>query len=254
MGQPVTGAAAIALIAMALGLVRRPSPATTRLRVLRGRLERGGLPRLPIPTRPFGVLAPALCGAVVVAAWSRFGFRVAIPVLPAVAGAVAAATAGVVLSNAAADRGRSRAAAELVETVGILAADLRAGQQPAEALAALDGDLAARHRAVRAVWAVSERSGAPAAAVLDRVEQDLRAREAQHREIAAQLAGARSTAGLLAVLPVLGIGLGAAMGARPLTLLLGEPRGQLALVVGVALEALGVLWTARIVAAAQGTQ
>jgi tight adherence protein B len=253
MGQPVTGAA-VALIAMAVGLVRRPSPATTRLRVLRGRLGRGGVPRLSVPTRSFGVLAPALCGAVVVAAWSRFGFGVAIPVLPAVAGAVAAATAGVVLSNAAADRGRRRAAAELVETVGTLAADLRAGQQPAEALAALDGDVVARHRAVLAVWAVSERSGAPAAAVLDRVEQDLRAREAQHREIAAQLAGARSTAGLLAVLPVLGIGLGAAMGARPLTLLLGEPRGQLALVVGVVLEALGVLWTARIVAAAQGAR
>ena len=101
---------------------------------------------------------------------------------------------------------------------------------------------------------MSERSGAPAAAVLDRVEHDLRAREAQHREIAAQLAGARSTAGLLAVLPVLGIGLGAAMGARPLAILLGEPRGQLALVVGVVLEASGVLWTARIVTAAQGTR
>jgi tight adherence protein B len=249
----VTGAA-VALIAIALGLVRRPSPVTTRLRVLRGRLAYSGLPRLSLPTRSFGVLAPSLCGAVAVAAWARFGFGVAFPVLPAVAGAVAAATAGVVLSNSAADRGRRRAMAELVESVGALAADLRAGQQPAEALAALGDDLIARHRAVRAVWAVSECSGAPAAAVLDRVEQDLRAREAQHCEVGAQLAGARSTAGLLAVLPVLGIGLGAAMGARPLTILLGEPRGQLALVVGVVLEASGVLWTARIVTAAQGTR
>jgi tight adherence protein B len=41
------------------------------------------------------------------------------------------------------------------------------------------------------------------------------------------------------------------MGAHPLTVLLAEPRGQLALVVGVTLETVGVLWTARIVKAAE---
>lgn len=240
---------AVAVLAVAVALVRPPSPATTRLRVLRGRTG----PRRPsLPAIRVGLVLPALCGAFALGAWSRFGYGTALPVLPAAAGAIAAATATVVLSRAAVDRGRRRLAGRLVESVGTLAADLRAGQQPAEALAALDGGPATRHRAVRAVWAVSERSGAPAASVLDRVEQDLRAREAQHREVAAQLAGARSTAGLLAILPVLGIGLGAAMGARPMTVLLGEPRGQLALAVGVILEALGVLWTARIVAAAQG--
>ena len=240
---------AVALLAVALGLVPPPSPATARLRVLRGRT---GVRRPSLPALRVGVVLPALCGAVTLGAWSRIGFGIAVPVLPATAGAVAAATAAVVLSRAATDRGRRRVDGRLVESVGTLAADLRAGQQPTEALAASDGGPAARQRAVRAVWAVSERSGAPAAAVLDRVEQDLRARAAQHREIAAQLAGARSTAGLLAILPLLGIGLGAAMGARPLAVLLGQPRGQLALVVGVALEALGVLWTARIVAGAQG--
>ncbi len=239
----------LALLAAAVTLVRPPSPVTTRLRVLRGRTT---IRRLTLPATRIGVVLPAACGAVGLAVWSRFGFGTAVPVLPAAAGAVAAATAAVVLSRSAAERGRRRLAGRLVESVGTLAADLRAGQQPAEALAALEGGPATRHRAVGAVWAVSERSGAPAAAVLDRVEQDLRAREAQHREIAAQLAGARSTAGLLAILPVLGIGLGAAMGARPLTVLLGDARGQLALVVGVVLEALGVLWTARIVSAAQG--
>ena len=103
-----------------------------------------------------------------------------------------------------------------------------------------------------AVWTVSERSGAPAAAVLDRVEQDLRTAERQRREVAAQLAGARSTAALLAVLPLLGIGLGAAMGAQPLHVLFGTGRGQVALLVGAGLDALGLLWTARIVAAAGG--
>lgn len=240
---------AVALLAVALALVPPPSPATARLRVLRGRT---GVRHASLPALQVGVVLPALGGAVTLGAWSRVGFGTAVPVLPATAGAVAAATAAAVLSRAMAERGRRRVDGRLVESVGTLAADLRAGQQPTEALAALDGGPAARQRAVRAVWAVSERSGAPAAAVLDRVEQDLRARQAQHREIAAQLAGARSTAGLLAILPLLGIGLGAAMGARPLAVLLGQPRGQLTLVVGVALEALGVLWTARIVAGAQG--
>jgi tight adherence protein B len=70
--------------------------------------------------------------------------------------------------------------------------------------------------------------------------------------VAAQLAGARSTAALLAVLPLLGIGLGAAMGARPLHVLLGTERGQVAMLVGAGLDALGLLWTARIVKAAGG--
>jgi tight adherence protein B len=248
MERAVTGAG-VALVATAVALVRPPSPVRMRLRALCGPLEQVGPARRSFPE--VGVLAPALCGAVVLAAWSRFGFGTAVPVLPAVAGAVGAAIAGVVLSRGALDRRRRRLAARLVESVGTLAADLRAGQQPAEALAALGDGAATQHRAIRAVWAVSERSGAPAAAVLDRVEQDLRARQAQHHEIAAQLAGARSTTGLLAILPVLGIGLGTAMGARPLTVLLGEPRGQLALLVGVVLEACGVLWTARIVAGAQ---
>lgn len=241
----------IAMVAAAIGLVPPPSPETARLRALRGRTGARDL-RRSVPR--VGIVLPALCGAVTLAGWSRLGFGTAVPVLPATAGAVAAATAAVVLSRGAAERGRRRQAGRLVESVGTLAADLRAGQQPAEALAALDGGPATRHRAIGAVWAVSERSGAPAAAVLDRVEQDLRAREAQHREIAAQLAGARSTAGLLAILPVLGISLGAAMGAHPLSVLLGQPRGQLALVVGVVLEALGVLWTARIVAGAAGAR
>jgi tight adherence protein B len=221
---------------------------------LHRRIEQVGIRRPALPTARVGVLVPALCGAVAVAAWARIGFGATVPVLPAVAGCIAATTASVVLSTGAADRSDRRAAATLVDSIGIVAADLRAGQQPAEALNALNTDVIARHRAVIAVWTVSERSGAPVAAVLDRVEQDLRARQAQTREVAAQLAGARSTAGLLAILPVLGIGLGAATGARPLTVLLGEPRGQLALVVGVVLEALGVLWTSRIVATAQGSR
>ena len=56
---------------------------------------------------------------------------------------------------------------------------------------------------------------------------------------------------LLAGLPVLGIGLGAGMGADPLRVLIGTVPGQLALLTGVGLEALGVLWTSRVITKAQ---
>jgi tight adherence protein B len=240
---------AFAALAVAVGLVRRPSPATARLRTLHGQLPLPKFDRSQLPTTRVGAVVAALSGGAVLGGSAWLGFDAAFPLLPAVAGAVAGATAAAALGRAAGDRARRRADAHLVEAIGSLAADLRAGQQPAEALERITGP-ARQHRAVAAVWTVSQRSGAPAAAVLDRVEQDLRARQEQRREVAAALAGARSTGTLLAVLPLLGIGLGAGMGARPLTVLLAQPRGQLVLIVGVLLEALGLLWTSRIVAAA----
>jgi len=44
--------------------------------------------------------------------------------------------------------------------------------------------------------------------------------------------------------------LGTAMGARPLALLFGPPAGQALLGAGVLLDALGLMWTARLVARA----
>ena len=247
----MTGAA-VAVLALVAGLVRGPSPATARLRTLPGRAPRLPLHRPTVPSTRTGVAVAAISGAAAVGAWAWLGYGVTVPVLPAIAGAVAGATAAAAMRRAVADRARRRAEGAVAEAIGSLAADLRAGQQPAEALAAVAGPVT-RHRAVGAVWAVSERSGAPAAAVLDRIEQDLRSQQDQRREVAAALAGARSTGTMLAVLPLLGIGLGAGMGAHPITVLLARPRGQVALVAGVVLEALGVLWTSRIIASAQDT-
>jgi tight adherence protein B len=241
---------AVAALAVVAGLVRSPSLAAARLRTLQGRVPDLTLRRPTAPGTGAGVAVAAIGGGAGLGGWAWLGCGVTVPVLPTIAGAVAGATAAAALGRTAGDRARHRADAALTEAVGSLAADLRAGQRPAVALAALAGP-ATGHRAVDAVWAVSERSGAPAAAVLDRVEQDLRARQDQRREVAAALAGARSTGTLLAVLPLLGIGLGAGMGAHPVTVLLAQPRGQVALVAGVVLEALGVLWTSRIIASAE---
>jgi tight adherence protein B len=246
-------AMAMTVLAVMAGLVRGPSPAIARLRTLHGAVPRLALRRPAVPSTRAGVAVAAISGGAVVGAWAFLGYGVTVPVLPAIAGASTGATAAAALGRAAADRARRRVDAALTEAVGSLAADLRAGQQPAEAIAAVTGP-ATRHRTVGAVWSVSERSGAPAAAVLERVQQDLRAREDQRREVAAALAGARSTGTLLAVLPLLGIGLGAGMGAHPITVLLAQKQGQVALVAGVTLEALGVLWTSRIIASAQDTR
>jgi tight adherence protein B len=243
---------AVAAAAVALGLVRRPSPVVARLRTLQARVPLWAIRRPMLRGRMVAGVT-AIGGGVALGGWAWLGFGAAMPLLPAVAGGIAAATSAAALGRAATDRARRRADAALAESVGSLAAELRAGQQPAAALAALAGP-AAQHRAVVAVWTVSERSGAPAAAVLDRVEQDLRAREGQRREVTAALAGARSTGTLLAVLPLLGIGLGAGMGAHPLTVLLAQPGGQVTLAAGVVLEALGVLWTSRIIAAAEDSR
>jgi len=247
---------ALLLLALALVVVPTPSPAAARLGALRCRppSRRRRLPGLPA-LRTAGIAVAAVGFAAAFAAAGHLAD--ASPTLPAAAGAIVGGTAGLGALAAAGRRQRARRDALLVESVGALAADLRAGQHPDAALttSALSDRAATGvggSPQIAAVWAVSDRSGAPVANVLDRVEQDLRARVRQRREVASQLAGARSTAVLLAVLPLVGIGLGAAMGARPLAVLFGTSRGQLALVVGVGLDALGVLWTARIVANAGG--
>lgn len=173
---------------------------------------------------------------------------------------------------------RSRAArrrAAVVELCTALAAELRAGAMPADAIeraassvpdtcdeaaavARLGGDVAAALVAgslrpgagglarLAAVWSVSHDAGAGLADGCQRIADWLRDDEAIRREVAAQLAGARTSARLLAGLPVLGLALGAGIGARPLDVLLGTPYGLGCLAGGVALNALGLWWTARL--------
>ena len=69
----------------------------------------------------------------------------------------------------------------------------------------------------------AEESGAAFAALTERLADSLRADEAIHRQTEASLAGARSTARILAALPVFGIALGYALGAHPLTFLTATP-------------------------------
>ncbi|MFJ9153759.1 type II secretion system F family protein [Streptomyces sp. NPDC102270] len=102
-----------------------------------------------------------------------------------------------------------------------------------------------------ACWRVAVDQGAKLAAGLDRLEGALRAERDQRADLRAQLAGARSTAWMLAALPVLGLSLGAALGADPLHVLLHTGAGLGCLLVGGLLEGVGMWWATRIVRGAE---
>lgn len=100
-------------------------------------------------------------------------------------------------------------------------------------------------------WQLTTELGVPIGSVLARVDDDVHARRTQRRAVAAALAGPRSSAALLAGLPVLGVLLGVAMGARPLHVLFDTAAGRLLLCAGVLLDALGVTWTTALISSAE---
>jgi tight adherence protein B len=206
-------------------------------------------------------------------------------VLPVLVGA-----AGVPLLRRARLAGEARRARErredaVIALCGALAGEVRAGRQPGEALlcaaresdglgeaqavvlaaARFGGDVpgaltgAARQpgaeglSGLAACWRVAVDQGAGLAAGLDRLEEALRAQRDQRCDLRAQLAGARSTAVMLAGLPVLGLALGTALGADPLHVLLHTGAGLGCLLAGGVLESLGLWWALRIVRRAETT-
>ncbi|MFE6065938.1 type II secretion system F family protein [Streptomyces sp. NPDC056525] len=199
--------------------------------------------------------------------------------LPLVLGVVAVPVVGRRLREAGRRREREARAERVVALCGAVVGELRAGWQPAQALSfgaretgALGDEEAAVLAAARfggnvpealrraagqdgadglagmaACWQVAVDGGAGLAAGLDRLEAALRDHREQRERLRAELAGAWATVAVLAVLPLAGVALGAALGADPLRVLLHTPAGLGCLVVGGALEAAGLWWAARIV-------
>jgi tight adherence protein B len=221
-------------------------------------------------------LSRRLVFGVVAAVAAVAAFAVSLPV--GAATAAATGTVGALALRMLARRRQTITDTALIAALQLLSAELAAGSSSASALgaaadlpgpwqhgfavaaeaaaggddpmAALRAHTVPRHPGADALieaWVVAERTGAPLAGVMSRVEADLRARCDQSRQVAVAVAGARSSAALLAGLPVLGIGLGAALGARPLQLLFGSTPGQIVLAAGVLLDVLGVVWTVRII-------
>jgi tight adherence protein B len=204
-------------------------------------------------------------------------------VLPVAAGAVGVPLLSRVRRAGARRRARERRGDAVIALCASLAGEVRAGRQPGEALlvAARDsgglggaqagvlaaarfggdvpGALAAAARrpgaegllGLAACWRVAVDQGAGLADGLDRLEGALRAERDQRADLRAQLAGPRSTAVMLAGLPVLGLLLGAALGADPLHVLLHTGAGLGCLVAGAVLEGAGLWWALRVVKGAE---
>lgn len=204
-------------------------------------------------------------------------------VLPVIAGVAAVPVVRRWLRRRELRKEWERRAEGVVDLCGAVVGELRAGQEPGQALlVAVHGtgalgaagpvvSAAARFggdvpralgqaacepgleglAGVAACWRVAADGGAGLAAGLDRLEGALRAERRRREELRAQLAGAWSTVVVLALLPALGLGLGAALGADPLGVLLHSPVGLACLVAGASLEATGLVWAARIVRKAE---
>ncbi|GAA2056976.1 type II secretion system F family protein [Williamsia deligens] len=122
------------------------------------------------------------------------------------------------------------------------------GGDVAAGLDAVDGAASQTWSRIAVAWRTADHHGLPMADLLQSVREDLVARRRFAERTRAALAGARATAIVLAGLPVLGIGLGQAMGAGPVAILLGGGLGGILLVVGVVLVVTGLWWTERITA------
>jgi tight adherence protein B len=172
------------------------------------------------------------------------------------------------------------------EAMAVLAAELRAGRPPAVALAGAaqvaQGPTAAAlseaagavrmgapatqpllgHAAQSAVpdllrglavcWEVCHGAGGSLAAAVERLEETLRVEAAVRDELESELAAPRSTAALIAFMPLFSLLLGVGLGGDPFHVLLHTPVGWGCLLVGIGLELAGTAWTAAIVRAAGG--
>ncbi len=265
-------------LAGGLAVARDPGARRARALMQRGR-EARWVPTAGVMLRSFLVGRREWLCAPVAALLAVLGESV----LPLLAGAVAVPLVRRWLQRRARGRERERVADAVTSLCGSVVGELRAGREPGEALRAavrstgalgtaesavlaaarFGGDVpgALRQAAdgpgldglagMAACWRVAVDGGAGLAAGLARLESALRGERRRREELRAQLAGAWSTVAVLALLPVVGLGLGAALGADPLEVLLHSPGGLVCLFTGGLLEAAGLFWAARIVRAGE---
>ena len=261
-----------ALLAAAVALYPLPTAAVARVRRLVV-TDSADAPAVPLASR-WSVRVDARTAIILTAGGA--GLAVAALRGPAlgIATAVLVTALAVVLRGRLRNRTATRRRRELLLAIRLLVGELEAGAGLASALTAAAGAstehaevfaAAARESAsgrpahgvlalggaeyasLAHAWSVAEAAGVPLVAALTSVVGDLGARDEQARDVAVALAGARSSALLVAGLPVLGIALGATMGARPLSFLIDSPAGRLLCSVGVLLDAAGIAWTQHII-------
>jgi tight adherence protein B len=101
-----------------------------------------------------------------------------------------------------------------------------------------------------ACFDTAEASGCPLADVLARFAAHLEMEDDAEAARQTALAGPRATVRLLTWLPLSGLALGLLLGVDPVATLLGNPWGPAAFAIGVALTAVGRLWSSKLVRAA----
>jgi tight adherence protein B len=209
-------------------------------------------------------------GAVVAALWSAGASSGSAGVVVACAALVGIATVVRLLGQHRRSRAVIEARVAVAHACAVLAAHVRVGRVPAEALAsaaqdcpvmveahsinAVGGDVTtawrlqacrpgyAGLRDLARAWQVSAETGAPLATALDQVSDALTADQALRTVVAGELAAPRATGKIMAALPFCGLSLGYLIGGDPLSFLLAGPPGWVCLIGGVALAAAGVLW------------
>lgn len=177
-------------------------------------------------------------------------------------------------------RSRARRRAEVVHAGELMAGLLRVGRVAGDALAeaaadapvltraaaevAVGGEAASalRHAMVlpghdgladlAAAWELSVRTGASLAPALDAAAARLASDDEIARVVETELAAARLAGRMLAVLPVVGLGLSFLLGGDPFGFLMGGVVGWVCLNLGVALACAGVMWIEAVAAKAGG--
>jgi tight adherence protein B len=189
----------------------------------------------------------------------------------ALAAVVFGGTCGLLVRSAVARRRSARRQVEILDAVRALRREIHAGADLDAAVAVVRrvsapavADLLGRVQsgtgdggpappqptgaefALASAVRLSRRFGAPLSVLLDGVAAGL----ADEREAVAQrtavVAGARLSGWVLAALPLMGVLLGAGMGADPVPVLFGGGLGSVLLLVGTLLLCAGLLWSARI--------
>lgn len=185
------------------------------------------------------------------------GYAVGGPVLGFVVGVYG--TLGLGGWRAAVRRGRGdRSYAALLDGLDDAIGDLRAGLMvarwpvPADARRRGGGRVVEAAGRVAAAYRISEALGTPLADVLERVDADLRATRRLSDSVRSETAGARATAVLLVGLPVLGLAMGAGLGADPVHTLLHTGIGAACAGGAVLLHVAGLVWTERLIRGVTG--
>lgn len=209
----------------------------------------------------------------------------AMVVLPAgavIAAAVVVGTLTLRARRAGVRRRRAAEAAALQAALDVIAGELRAGAHPVTAFetaatevsagvdpvlravaararlgvdvsvglhsAAVESAIPSYWSRLAVCWEMAHRHGLAIALLMRTAHRDLVERDRFESRVSAGMAGARTTAAVLAALPVLGIGLGQLVGADPVRFLLSDGLGGWLLAVGAVLSCSGLLWSDRITA------